>query len=47
MLQIMEGARLLHGVYAADCQAPGPEIALVGVYGGNYVCHSTLILGKI
>jgi acetyl-CoA acetyltransferase len=47
MLQIVEGARQLQGVYAADRQVPGAEIALVSGHGGNYVCHSTLILGKV
>jgi acetyl-CoA acetyltransferase len=46
MLQIVEGVRQLQGVYHADRQVPGAEIALVSGHGGNYVCHSTLILGK-
>lgn len=46
MLQIVEGARQLQGVYRADRQVPDAEIALVSGHGGNYVCHSTLILGK-
>ena len=46
MLQIVEGARQLQGVYGADRQVPGAEIALVSGHGGNQVCHSTLILGK-
>jgi acetyl-CoA acetyltransferase len=46
MLQIVEGARQLQGVYGADRQVPGAEIALVSGHGGNTVCHSTLILGK-
>jgi hypothetical protein len=47
MLQIVEGARQLQGVYAADRQAPGAEIARVSGHGGYYACYSTLILGKI
>lgn len=46
MLQIVEGARQLQGVYGPDRQVPDAEIALVSGHGGNYVCHSTLILGK-
>lgn len=46
MLQIVEGVRQLQEVYQADRQVPGAEIALVSGHGGNYVCHSTLILGK-
>lgn len=45
MLQIVEGARQLQGVYGADRQVPGAEIALISGHGGNTVCHSTLILG--
>ena len=46
MLQIVEGARQLQGIYGADRQVPGAEIALISGHGGNTVCHSTLILGK-
>lgn len=46
MLQIVEGARQLQGIYGADRQVKGAEIALVSGHGGNQVCHSTLILGK-
>jgi acetyl-CoA acetyltransferase len=46
MLQIVEGVRQLQGVYKADRQVPDAEIALVSGHGGNYVCHSTLILGR-
>ena len=46
MLQVVEGARQLQGVYGADRQVPDAEIALVSGHGGNTVCHSTLILGK-
>ena len=46
MLQIVEGVRQLQGVYGADRQVPGAEIALVSGHGGNTVCHSTLILGR-
>jgi acetyl-CoA acetyltransferase len=46
MLQIVEGARQLQGIYCADRQVPGAEIALISGHGGNQVCHSTLILGR-
>jgi len=46
MLQIVEGARQLQGVYGPDRQVPDAEIALISGHGGNQVCHSTLILGK-
>ena len=46
MLQIVEGARQLQGVYGPDRQVPGAEIALISGHGGNQVCHSTLILGR-
>ena len=46
VLQIVEGARQLQGIYGPDRQVPGAEIALVSGHGGNQVCHSTLILGR-
>ncbi|MFZ2065724.1 MAG: thiolase family protein [Xanthobacteraceae bacterium] len=46
MLQIVEGARQLQGIYAAERQVPDAEIALISGHGGNQVCHSTLILGR-
>ena len=46
MLQIVEGVRQLQGVYGPDRQVRDAEISLVSGHGGNYVCHSTLILGK-
>lgn len=46
MLQIVEGARQLQGVYGPDRQVKDAEIALVSGHGGNQVCHSTLILGR-
>jgi len=46
MLQIVEAARQLQGVYGPDRQVADAEIALVSGNGGNTVCHSTLILGK-
>lgn len=46
MLQIVEGARQLQGIYGADRQVRDAEIALISGHGGNTVCHSTLILGK-
>jgi acetyl-CoA acetyltransferase len=46
MLQIVEGARQLQGVYGSDRQVPDAEVALVSGHGGHTVCHSTLILGR-
>lgn len=46
MLQIVEGARQLQGIYGADRQVRDAEIALISGHGGNQVCHSTLILGR-
>jgi acetyl-CoA acetyltransferase len=46
MLQIVEGARQLQGVYRPDRQVADAEIALISGHGGNQVCHSTLILGR-
>src|SRR5262249_60384524 len=46
MLQIVEGARQLQGVYGADRQVAGAEIALISGHGGNTVCQFSLILGK-
>src|SRR5579863_202668 len=46
MLQIVEGARQLQGIYDAGRQVPDAEIALISGHGGNQVCHSTLILGR-
>lgn len=46
MLQIVEAARQLQGIYGPDRQVANAEIALASGNGGNTVCHSTLILGK-
>ena len=46
MLQIVEGARQLQGIYGPDRQVKDAQIALVSGHGGNQVCHSTLILGR-
>ena len=46
MLQIVEGARQLQGVYGGDRQVAGAETCLVSGHGGNTVCHSSLILGR-
>jgi acetyl-CoA acetyltransferase len=46
MLQIVEGVRQLQGVYGPEQQVRDAEVSLVSGHGGNYVCHSTLILGK-
>lgn len=45
MLQIVEGARQLQGIYDQTRQVKGAETCLVSGHGGNTVCHSTLILG--
>jgi acetyl-CoA acetyltransferase len=42
----VEGMLQLQGVYGAERQVPGAEIALISGHGGNTVCHSTLILGR-
>lgn len=47
MLQIVEGVRQLQGVYGADRQVLDAELALISGHGGNTVCHSTLILGRV
>ena len=46
MLQIVEGARQLQGVYGPEQQVADAQIALISGHGGNQVCHSTLILGR-
>ncbi len=46
MLQIVEGARQLQGIYGPERQVKDAEIALVSGHGGNTICHSTLILGR-
>ena len=47
MLQIVEGVRQLRRTYPRERQVPNAEIALVSGHGGNQVCHSTLILGRV
>lgn len=47
MLQIVEGVRQLRHEYPPERQVPGAEIALISGHGGNTVCHSTLILGRV
>ena len=47
MLQIVEGARQLQGLYGPDRQVKDAEIALISGHGGNQVCHSSLILGRV
>jgi acetyl-CoA acetyltransferase len=47
MLQIVEGVRQLRGTYPAERQVKDAEIALISGHGGNQVCHSTLILGRV
>jgi acetyl-CoA acetyltransferase len=46
MLQIVEGARQLQGIYGPDRQVRDAELCLVSGHGGNTVCHSSLILGR-
>ncbi|MEE8140428.1 MAG: thiolase family protein [Alphaproteobacteria bacterium] len=46
MLQVVEGARQLQGIYDPEHQVPGAETCIVSGHGGNTVCHSTLILGS-
>jgi acetyl-CoA acetyltransferase len=46
MLQIVEGARQLQGIYGPDRQVKDAELCLVSGHGGNTVCHSSLILGR-
>ncbi|MGH7799081.1 MAG: thiolase family protein [Thermodesulfobacteriota bacterium] len=47
MLQIVEAVRQLRHEYHSERQVKGVEIALVSGHGGNTVCHSTLILGRL
>jgi len=47
MLQIVEGVRQLRHTYPAERQVKDAEIALISGHGGNQVCHSTLILGRV
>jgi acetyl-CoA acetyltransferase len=47
MLQVVEGTRQMRHAYPADRQVKDAEIALVSGHGGNQVCHSTLILGRV
>jgi acetyl-CoA acetyltransferase len=47
MLQIVEGVRQLRRTYPAERQVKDAEIALISGHGGNQVCHSTLILGRM
>jgi acetyl-CoA acetyltransferase len=47
MLQILEAVRQLRRRYPQDRQVPAAETALVSGHGGNTVCHSTLILGRM
>jgi acetyl-CoA acetyltransferase len=47
MLQIVEGVRQLRHTYPAERQVKNAEIALISGHGGNTVCHSSLILGRV
>jgi acetyl-CoA acetyltransferase len=47
MLQIVEGVRQLRHQYSPERQVKNAEIALVSGHGGNTVCHSSLLLGRV
>jgi acetyl-CoA acetyltransferase len=47
MLQLVEGVRQMRHTYPKDRQVADAEIALVSGHGGNQVCHSSLILGRV
>jgi acetyl-CoA acetyltransferase len=47
MLQIVEGVRQLRHTYPAERQVKDAEIALISGHGGNTVCHSSLLLGRV
>lgn len=47
MLQIVEGVRQLRHSYPQERQVKDAEIALISGHGGNQVCHSTLLLGRM
>ena len=47
MLQICEAVRQVRGSLPAGRQVPDAEIALASGHGGNQVCHSSLILGRL
>jgi hypothetical protein len=47
MLQIVEGVRQLRHGYGPDRQVKDAQVALVSGHGGNTVCHSSLLLGRV
>jgi acetyl-CoA acetyltransferase len=47
MLQIVEAVRQLRHDYPPERQVKNAEIALVSGHGGNTVCHSSLLLGRV
>jgi acetyl-CoA acetyltransferase len=47
MLQIVEAVRQLRHEYPAERQVPNADVALVSGHGGNTVCHSSLLLGRV
>jgi acetyl-CoA acetyltransferase len=47
MLQIVEAVRQLRHAYSPERQVANAEIALVSGHGGNTVCHSSLLLGRV
>jgi acetyl-CoA acetyltransferase len=47
MLQIVEAVRQLRHEYAPERQVKDAGVALVSGHGGNTVCHSSLVLGRV
>ena len=47
MLQIVEAVRQLRHEHSPERQVNNAEVAVVSGHGGNTVCHSTLILGRL
>jgi acetyl-CoA acetyltransferase len=47
MLQIVEAVRQLRHEYAPERQVKDASVALVSGHGGNTVCHSSLVLGRV
>jgi acetyl-CoA acetyltransferase len=47
MLQIVEAVRQLRHSYGPERQVKDANVAIVSGHGGNTVCHSTLLLGRV
>jgi acetyl-CoA acetyltransferase len=47
MLQIVEAVRQLRHAYPLERQVKDAQVALVSGHGGNTVCHSSLVLGRV